>query len=316
MIRYLVAIIGLCVFACSASADDMESRGWELIFEDHFKGKKLDLKKWRRIPYMEGKAADWRRYQSQDEELAEISGSSIKLWGRHGRYITQNNQQEEQETYACGGITTQGVFSFQYGRVDVRARFSCVQGCWPAIWMMPDSSPSGWPSGGEIDIMEHLNHETKVYQTIHLHGSNGRNMSRTVQPQPTIEIKGSKKSKKQGHPPAAMSGWHVYSLEWTPEAITFYLDGKKTGTMRSDISTNWPFSRENNTFYLLIDQQIGGGWVEGSGSRGIDRETLAKEGAVLEVDYIKVYSSPQYKLPDEEKKPKKKKSKKKSKLRK
>ena len=32
--------------------------------------------------------------------------------------------------------------------------------------MLPDAEIK-WPEGGEIDIMEHLNHDTIAYQTIH-----------------------------------------------------------------------------------------------------------------------------------------------------
>lgn len=296
MFRFFIAICSILVLVSTARAGGDAARGWVLVFEDHFKGSELDMKKWSRIPYLNYRAADWRRYQSQDASLVDISRSSIKLWGRHGRYITQNNQAEKKETYACGGIISQGKFSFQYGRVDVRARFSCVQGCWPAIWMMPENSPKGWPDGGEIDIMEHLNHEAQVYQTIHLNGSNGKHMSRGVNPRPAITIKGARKTRRKGLPPPSMSDWHVYSVQWTPESITFLVDDKETGIIRPDISSNWPFSRENNSFYLLIDQQIGGGWVEGSGSKGIDKETLARRGAVLEVDYVRVYADRKYKF--------------------
>lgn len=320
MFRFLLTICSLALLLSgSVLAQDDVSRDWVLVFEDHFKGGKLDSRKWIRVPYVGYRGADWRRFQSLDPSLMSFSSSSIKLWGRHGKYITQNNQNEEKETYACAGIKSRGKFSFQYGRVDVRARFSCVQGCWPAIWMMPDSSPGGWPKAGEIDIMEHLNHEPKVYQTLHMEGNNGNNFSRGINPQPQITIKGARKSRRKGPPPPSMSDWHVYSVKWTPQAITFLVDGKESGTIHPNVSRNWPFSRENNTFYLIIDQQIGGKWVEGSGSKGIDKETLARRGAVLEVDYVKVYSDPRYKFTPPKKKEtdnkKRQKKKKKSKKR-
>lgn len=91
----------------------------------------------------------------------------MTLWGKYGDYTTQTNQTAPAKTYACGGVYSLKTFSFQYGYVEVRARFDCVQGVWPAIWMMPKSDSIGWPVGGEIDIMEHLNYEGRVYQTIH-----------------------------------------------------------------------------------------------------------------------------------------------------
>lgn len=296
MLRLVQGMICLLLLLGAGQYPAVASDDWVLVFEDHFKGRKLDSSKWIKVPYVNYQGADWRRYQSQDKKMYSFGGSSIKLWGRYGNYVTQSNQDAPKETYACGGIKSRGKFAFQYGRVEVKARFNCVQGCWPAIWMMPNSSPGGWPNGGEIDIMEHLNHEDKIYQTIHLPGGNGKHMSRGISPHPKIKIKTPRPSRrKNAPPPIAVSEWHVYGVIWTPQSITFTLDGKPTGTINRNISPKWPFSWDNHTFYLIIDQQIGGKWVEGSGAKGIDKQTLAKKGAVLEIDYVKVYSSPQYK---------------------
>eukprot|EP00640_Fibrocapsa_japonica_P002670 CAMPEP_0113942060 /NCGR_PEP_ID=MMETSP1339-20121228/7835_1 /TAXON_ID=94617 /ORGANISM="Fibrocapsa japonica" /LENGTH=258 /DNA_ID=CAMNT_0000946369 /DNA_START=555 /DNA_END=1331 /DNA_ORIENTATION=+ /assembly_acc=CAM_ASM_000762 len=56
-----------------------------------------------------------------------------------------------------------GKFSFQYGRVEFRAKLSRGDWLWPALWLLPEKSgPEGgegdpygeWPASGEIDIME------------------------------------------------------------------------------------------------------------------------------------------------------------------
>lgn len=39
-------------------------------------GGKLDGKKWSRSEYVNGQVADWRRYQSRDEELVVMNGNS------------------------------------------------------------------------------------------------------------------------------------------------------------------------------------------------------------------------------------------------
>lgn len=138
-------------------------RNWELVFEDNFDGSSLNAHNWSRIDYAGYNAPDWRKYQSRDESLVEFrekdGNSAMTLWGKYGDYTTQTNQTAPARTYACGGVYSLKTFSFQYGYVEVRARFDCVQGVWPAIWMMPKSDSIGWPVGGEIDIMEHLNYE-------------------------------------------------------------------------------------------------------------------------------------------------------------
>ncbi len=268
MIRIILTLLtALCSLAFAT--DD-----WVLVFEDNFSGEKLNTKKWSRIEYEKADHfPDWKKYQSRDKKLLKMNGTSISLWGRYGKYRTMSNQKKPQETIACAGIYTKNTFTFQYGRVEVRARFDCVQGCWPAIWMLPVKG--GWPAGGEIDILEHLNFDKKVYQTLHMNGDNGKHRSVGVQP----ALKGE------------TEGYHTYAVEWTPEAITFYLDGEQTGRYDKSVSANWPFDKEDHEFYLLIDQQVEGAWAGKA-----DRDTLRKKGAALEVDYVKIYADKKYLL--------------------
>lgn len=267
-----------CASVFSAERPWQSGNDWSLVFEDDFSGSSLNTHNWSRIDYINWNAPDWRKYQSHDESLLEFGvkgDSTMTLWGKYGNYITQSNQSAPQETYACAGIYTLNTFNFQYGYVEVRAQFDSVQGCWPAIWLMPKKG-GAWPANGEIDIMEHLNYQGIFHQTIHYNDSNGTKTSQTVTP--TFD----------------KTAWHTYGLEWTQEGITFYLDGKKTGTLTSN-SANWPFDDENNEYYLIIDQQIGGEWVENAGvNKGIDQATLANSGAAFNLDYVKVYSSANY----------------------
>jgi len=246
---------------------------WTLVFEDEFNS--LNMNNWSRIPYQESTNADWRKFQSTDESLVEIttsgSDSIVRLWGRYGDYTSQSDQEGTNDTYACGGLYTLGKFSFQYGYVEVQARFDCTKGCWPAIWMMP-SSGAGWPVNGEIDIMEHLNSEAKAYHTIHY---------------------GSGDKSKQGTTKAMNSkwvdNWHTWGMEWTANSISFYCDGTLTKTFTPQANDGWPFGKEGNEFYLIIDQQIGGSWV---GS--VDQETLKNTGSSMDINYVRVYSTPEY----------------------
>lgn len=255
---------------------------WELVFKEEFSGKRVNKSRWRLIPFTTGHLPDWRKHQSNDPRLFTFNGKTLKLWGRYGKYKTMSSPKGDKETYACAGLTTQGSFSFKYGRVDVRARMDCVQGCWPAIWLLPVKSPNGWPGGGEIDIMEHLNHDNIVYQTLHYWNNQKKHGSCGVRPKVEDNVKNNE------------LGFHVYSVEWTKDKITFWVDGKVTGTFDRSKTPYWPFGEDASEFYLIIDQQIGGGWVEGSGRKGIDKETLEKKGAVLEIDYVRIYADPKY----------------------
>lgn len=280
----------LLLSALGTAMADVSTANRTLLFNDDFDtlSASQDGKgtQWNYIDYVSWdnvNARNWRTYQSNDPALTEIrtegDTSFVSLWGKKGNYHTENtstsnaNKVVGTDVYACGGLFTQKTFTFQYGYVEARARFDCVQGCWPAIWMLP-AAGQNWPNNGEIDILEHLNSETIAYQTLHFFADNG-----------TSDASAGLQSTITGE----LTGWHTYGMEWTKNAITFYVDGTKTGTITGDAYTNWPFDRENNEFYLMIDQQIGGNWVEGT--KGIDDKTLSERGAALDIDYIRVYSA-------------------------
>lgn len=289
----VISCLVVSQFAWAVPAGYTEDK---IIFKDDFDtpsvsltGKDVDGTQlnWNRIEYQSNNVGSgWRTYQSIDEDLVQYNDDgTVTLWGKKGTYSNEKNSTAteivyEDNTYACGGIFTNKTFSFQYGYVEVKAKFDSVQGVWPAIWMMPVSNDGyGWPYNGEIDIMEHLNYDSKVYQTLHFWRDSG---------------KGDNNPGVNGGTGATIDGtndWHAYGMEWQPDSISFYIDGEKTGTLYAADYIYWPYARENNEFYLKIDQQIGGSWVEGSGEGGIDGDKLASDGAALTLDYVNVYSA-------------------------
>ena len=48
-----------------------------------------------------------------------------------------------------------------------------LQGSWPAIWLL--GQVGGWPTNGEIDIVELVNGDPKIYHTTHSTNNNGGN---------------------------------------------------------------------------------------------------------------------------------------------
>ena len=67
-----------------------------------------------------------------------------------GPYVYRN--------YTSARLRTRNKVDWKYGRIEVRAQVPGGQGMWPAIWMLPtDWEYGGWPSSGEIDIIEAVN---------------------------------------------------------------------------------------------------------------------------------------------------------------
>jgi beta-glucanase (GH16 family) len=113
---------------------------------------------------------------------------------------------------------------------------------------MPEG-PHNWPSCGEIDIMEQVSHETEFHATIHSHWRNDLG--------------------NYENPPSSfitaynVGQFNTYGMEWTPEQITFSVNGNPTLTYPNlhlaDEATlqQFPF---NKPFYLILNYALGGAW--------------------------------------------------------
>jgi hypothetical protein len=163
--------------------------------------------------------------------------------------------------YTSARLKSEGLYEFQYGRVEIRAKLPSAQGTWPAFWMLgADHSTVGWPASGEIDIMEQTGTDkTKIHGTVHYPGNSGAN--------------GPTKSTAVTN---ASSDFHNYTVEWSDTKIEFYLDGVSYHVFANDATK--PF---NKKFFLLLNIAMGG-------TLGGTVDAAFTED-VMEIDYVKVY---------------------------
>ena len=137
--------IALGLGACSRS-------NWKLVWQDDFNAKGIDYTVW---SHTDRGNADWANTQSKDPRCYEMRGGCLVLKG-----IVNDDLEADTAHYLTGGIWTKGKHAFDCGRIEVRARLQGAKGAWPAIWLLPfDTENNHWPNGGEIDIMERLNHD-------------------------------------------------------------------------------------------------------------------------------------------------------------
>ncbi len=160
-----------------------------------------------------------------------------------------------------------------YGYFEARILLPKGRGTWPAFWMMPcnvDWTSNGWPRCGEIDIMEEVG-ANPDYVSSSLHTEN---YNHTINTQKTREMK------VEG----AESSFHVYALEWTPETITTYVDGKvllqASRAAMGEEHASWPF---HYPFYPILNLAWGGSW---GGYKGVDDSALP---ATMKVDYVRIF---------------------------
>ncbi|MCG2461961.1 glycoside hydrolase family 16 protein [Flavobacteriaceae bacterium F89] len=233
---------------------------WELIWEDNFTKKKLDKTKWNVI---ERNSADWGNYMSDKKELIRIKDGMLYLRG-----IENKNRKKDTVPYLTGGINTKGKFSYQYGKIEIRAQLEQAQGAWPAMWMLADKPKYGaYPRNGEIDLMEHLNFEDKIYQTVHSYY--------------TLKLKQDTIPPHYATAKADTREFNIYGMEWYPDKLVFTLNGEETFTyprLSNVDPTQWPFDQP---FYIMIDMQLGGQWVGKVDSNDLPVQMI--------IDWVKVY---------------------------
>ncbi len=73
-------------------------------------------------------------------------------------YLHIEAQQPSGGVYTSARLKSQGLFSFQYGRFEVRALVPEAQGFWPAVWLLGNNiTMVDWPACGEMDVLERVN---------------------------------------------------------------------------------------------------------------------------------------------------------------
>lgn len=234
--------------------------GQEIVFEDDFDNSTgfPDPDKW---VLCQKSTSNWSRYLSESYDQAYTKDGSLFLTGEivDGEYKT-------------GGVETRGKFEFEHGVVECRARFVRMPlGGHTGIWMMPAPPADKWPKSGEIDIMEHLNKDDVIYQTVHSWYADDMGHKEDPVAQKTVSIN--------------KEDWNIYGVEWTADKITYTVNGKpyleypNLGLSGEDGALQWPF---NHPFYLILSQSLGG---EGTWAGAIDNSQLP---AVFEIDWIRV----------------------------
>lgn len=252
--------------------------GYHLTWHDEFDYTGLpDPKKWGNE---EGKVRnqEMQYYTANRLENSYVKGGMLTIEGRHEPFKGSD--------YTSSSLITEGKFSFLYGRLEVKAKLPGGSGTWPAIWMMGiDRKAVGWPKCGEIDVMEHVAFQPdKIFGTIHLPSEQGkRDFSKGDHAQCST----------------CTSAFHVYRLDWSREALKFYLDGHLYFTYVNDGPNRDVFNRP---MYLLLNLAIGGEW---GGQKGVDPSVYPQ---MYEIKYVRVWqknnSAPSKDLPGSEVSPK------------
>lgn len=233
--------------------------GWQLVWYDEFDGDSLDSANWTFDIGGGGWGnAEWQYYTSRPENVRLENGMLV---------VEAHKEKYKGSPYTSARLKTQGLQTFQYGRIEARLKVPAGEGLWPAFWMLgEDIRKVGWPKCGEIDIMEYIGKEPDViFGTVHGPGYSG----------------GSGLSRRYPQTHDIADDFHVFAVEWDANQISWFYDGDKyfTVTPADAGDRDWVF---DHPFFIIINLAVGGRFP---GPVGADVVFPVQ----YYVDYVRVY---------------------------
>jgi len=159
--------------------------------------------------------------------------------------------------FTSGMLSSAATFAQTYGYFEIAATLPDGHGIWPAFWLL--RADHVWPP--EIDILEGFgDQETMVHSGV-WHSNPATQMGDWVST-------------------GDLSGEHTFGAEWTPYAVTFFVDGHKTASYATPTDLN-------SAMYMVADLAMGGNWV---GNPAPDAT------ATFTIDSIRAYQLTNYTL--------------------
>jgi beta-glucanase (GH16 family) len=252
---------------------------WKLAFGDEFDGAALDLTKWQMCnPSFRASCLPWNNEKQIFRTSAQNNPNVVVKDGQLHLVATKDGGQIYSGMVSTGPWpATFGPkpadykgFSYTYGYYEGRVRIPKGNGFWPSLWALPwqqQQGGVGWPDTGEYDNFEIPgNNPSEYHFTAHWGGGFGE-CGHPCTPQ-TASISD------------ASANWHTYGFDWSPDGLTWYVDGQKMGKTVTD-----PAAIKKHPFYIIANFSVGGDWGPLKG--GVDAGTPFP--ASMDIDYLRVY---------------------------
>lgn len=244
-----------------------EPREYVIVWQDEFEGPAGQLPDPGRWRFDIG--TDWGNGQLEYDTDRPVN---VSLDGDGHLAITAREELFLGRQYTSGRINTRGFFDQTRGRFEARIRLPIGQGIWPAFWLLgANFEQVGWPSCGEIDIMEYRGQEPRiVHGSLHGPGYSGGNALTG-----SFNLAGG-----QGF----NDGFHVFAVEWNANSITWIVDDTLYQTVTSSSVPSghqWVF---DHPFFIILNVAVGGGFVGAPDAGTSFPQTML-------VDWVRVYRS-------------------------
>lgn len=230
--------------------------GEHLVWSDEFNS--IDTKKWN--VRNNSWANNEESIDTSRPENVFISGGALTLRAIQQSYKVGGTTRN----YTSGYLDTIGKESWQYGRIEMRAKLPAAQGMWPAFWLRNNTGL------GELDIMEAIGGMSdRTVQTIHqsTNGDMARSGHEDVLPSGTI------------------SDWHTYAVDREPGSVSWYVDNRLVFS-KTTSTLPWLDSTFNSPMNIRLNLQVGGS-MPGYYKKPAGATPVGAADYVI--DYVRVY---------------------------
>ena len=262
----VLAALLLTLTSCRSGATDPIPLEWNLAWQDEFDGPAGQLPDPGRWRFDVG--TDWGN-QQLEYDTARAQNASLDGAGNLAIIARKENYLEQE--YTSARINTRGLFEQARGRFEARIKLPVGQGIWPAFWALGnDFGTAGWPTCGEIDVMEYRGQEPNVILgTAHGPGYSGGSAVGTRYTLPGANFN---------------DDFHVFAIEWSESRITWFVDDVIYRVITpADLPAGgrWVF---DHPFFVILNVAVGGIFVGPPDESTIFPQTML-------VDWVRVYKA-------------------------
>ena len=257
--------VGTTKRSFTASSPANETSFTNLVWADEFEGSSLKTENWQ---LEVGPKGTWFNNELQ----GYTNGDNVAV--RDGCLVIT-----AKEDLTSTRMKSQDKKYFTYGKLTARIKMSNGHGSWPAFWMLGQNiGTNEWPRCGEIDIMEHANSDTYIYNTLHWNTAGWQSGAAA-----THAYYGTKTFETPQVAVMDVSEWHEYTCVWTESSIKMYVDGVQTFVM-SIAGADAGIEAFHKPFFVLFNFAMGGDFMG-----EYNPSTFTNLPWQMYVDYIRLY---------------------------
>jgi beta-glucanase (GH16 family) len=220
----------------------------EIIFFDDFSAPTLDRSKWNVRVTGNTVNNEQQAYVDSSATIAIVHGADAQ-GAENGALVLQPRfspgfitKEGKKFDFISGRIDSQRKVEFMYGTASARIKLTEGAGLWPAWWVLGSGR---WPESGEIDILEYVGEKDWASAAVHGPGYSGET--------PFV-------NRLYFDAANDVTNWHVYAVDWTPEAMIFKYDGVPMFRVTKPMAEHYGKWTFDNNKFLILNFALGGAY--------------------------------------------------------